>query len=478
MNTITENPLRSLVIPLLLLVALSPALVGADDNSRPLRRIVLISCDTLRADALSCYGNQGTTTTGLDSLASQGTMFLNCSTPMGWTLPAHMAIFTSLAPGAVRVGVEQALPAEVPLLTEILADNGFVCGAMIAENGWMAPKYGFNRGFRQYSDYFSMDPIESWTNKWEFRDDLTAEAPFFLFFHFMDTHSVPVAFENLLPYMTIRDVDRFYHGLKDPLPEKKIRDGKWDLAAYEPELLRKAYDSATFSLDFLHIRPLLSYLRDNGLAEDTMIIMTGDHGEELGEHGGREHDSPFNEVRHVPLLVVWPGVVPTSRVVYDQVNLMDIMPTVLDYAGLPAPELTQGMSLRPLLNEERGFFPARDLLVDGNRLGLGLESSAIIAWHDDALWSLVANTDTTGCAGSFHPAGVTEVLGLYNLDLDPEETDNLQQKFPEIVSSLTERMTEMLADEARLAEVLHSGVSAPIVPLNEEDRRKLKALGY
>lgn len=466
-----------ILLSVLLACGVAPRAAHAEDA--PLRRVVLISCDTLRAASLSCYGNPGTTTTGIDSLVAAGTLFLNCSTPMGWTLPAHMTMLTGLSPAVTRVGTETPLPTTVPTLPEMLEQAGFVCGAFVTENRWMDPDYGFDRGFRQYRAQRQLATVEHWTRQWNFRDDLTAGASFFLFFHFMDNHTVPVDWDFLLPYWAPEGIHRLRHDLPEPPPRVKLtEDERWDLPAYDPDLLHKAYDSTVYSLDETHLRPLLDHFRRNGLADDTMIILTADHGEEIAEHGGYLHDSPYNEVREVPLIIVWPGVVPAGRTVFDPVSLLDIMPTVADYARLQVDTPLQGLSLRPLLSEPRGEIPPRDFLIDGQRRGLALEPSALVALEDDRWWSLVAMTDTTGCAGTFAPARTAEVLGLYDLDVDPSETMNVMDDHPEVVKTLVRRLDARLAEEAALAAEVHDRYEAEILPMGEDEIRALRALGY
>ncbi|MEZ4386344.1 MAG: sulfatase-like hydrolase/transferase [Candidatus Krumholzibacteriia bacterium] len=476
--------LRLLCVLAVALGSLAPATVVADE-APPLRRVILISCDTLRSASLPTYGNSGPlATVGLDSLAGAGTLFLHCTTPMGWTLPAHVAMLTGLSPGAVRAGAEQAVPASVPLLAERLADAGFRCGGFPARNTWLEERFGFARGMLQYRFQDVLAPISAWTRGWAPELGLASgpgDTPFFLFFHFMDTHTATVEFAHRLPYWAIRDIDRFYHGLTEPLPDPRVTpDGRWDLAAYDPDLLRRAYDSTIDSLDLLHLRPLLRHLREADLADQTLLIVTGDHGEEIGEHGGFLHESPHAEVRDVPLILVWPGVVPAGRVVYTPVSLLDIAPTVLDYAGVPAGDLVQGLSLRPLLQDPRGFFPDRDFLIDGHRRGLALEPSALVALEEGAWWSLVAMTDTTGCAGTYEPARTAEVLALYNLDLDPAETRDVLADHPQVAAALRLRLDAALADEARLAAALlgETAGADDRVRLSDEDRRRLRALGY
>lgn len=472
-----------LALVLGLLVTCGPSHAATDDPDRPLRRVVLISCDTLRSASLPSYGNAGPrATTGLDSLVNEGALFLRCTTPMGWTLPAHAAMFTGLAPGVVRVEAETVVPAHVPLLAERLSAAGFLCAGFPAQNHWLEAQFGFDRGMVQYRFQPVLAPIKEWTRGWTFADDLRAapaSASFFLFFHFMDTHTVAPDFDHRLPYWPIRPIDLLYHGVEEPLPDPVLTDaGGWDLPAYDPALLRNAYHASVHSLDDLHLRPLLRHLREQGLMENTLLIVTSDHGEEIAEHGGHEHDSPYGVVRDVPLLMVWPGVIPAGTIVFKPVSLLDLTPTVLDLAGLPAPEVVQGLSLRPLLDGSHGFFPDRDFLIDGHRRGLGLQPSALVGLEQDTWWSLIARTDTTGCAGGFSPARVDSVLGLYDLDRDPDEASDVQADHPGVVAVLRARLDEALADEARLAATLHAGKSVRRVEISDQQRQRLRALGY
>jgi arylsulfatase A-like enzyme len=459
-----------------LLAAVSHA---ATPGHAPLRRVALISCDAVRSASLPTYGNTGpVATTGLDSLLSEGVLFMRCTTPMGWTLPAHASMFTGLSPGAVRVAADQAIPEHVPLLAEVLDGEGFVCAGFPAENHWLEPRFGFGRGMTQYRFQPIFAPARAWTRDWTFAADL-ATRPFFLFFHFMDAHTVPVDDDYLLPYWTMRGIDRHYHGIRDPYPEVALTaDGHWDLAAYPTDLLRRAYHAAIYSLDLHRLRPLLHDLRARGLTDQTMLIVTADHGEEIAEHGGYLHASPYGEVRDVPLLIVWPGVLPAGKVVFTPVSLLDLTPTILDYAGVDAPGPMQGLSLRPLMQDPPGFFPERDFLVDGHRRGLGLQPSALVGLERDTWWSLVASTDTTGCTGSYAPARVDSVIALFDLDRDPRETRDVQAQHPDVVSALRVRLDEALADEARLAATLQTGAAPATISLTDDERRRLRALGY
>ena len=241
------------------LIGLGPPAAAAE--APILRRVVLISCDTLRSASLPTYGNQGPlATTGLDSLASEGTLFLRCLTPMGWTLPAHVAMFSGLPPGLARAGAERPVSTRIRMLAERLAAAGFTCAGVPAENHWLDPRYGFGRGMLQFRFQETLAPIERWTEDWFFAPSLLrdpASASFFLFFHFMDNHTVTTDPAHLLPYWTIRGIDLHYHGVEPPLPPRQLTaEGRWDLPAYDAGLLRRAYHATIHSLDLLRLRPL------------------------------------------------------------------------------------------------------------------------------------------------------------------------------------------------------------------------------
>ncbi len=459
---------------------------SADPTSPPpLRRVVLISCDTLAAKHLPLYGYDTVTTTTLDSLAAWGVLFERCLAPQGWTLSSHLSLLTGLAPGVHRAGKQTALAGTIPLLSEMLVDAGCTAAAFLGVNQWLAADYGFDRGFDIYRFQDLSEETHNWGFSWLHRSLMAQDAPanrwpFFLFLHFMEPHSRPVEHDYLMPYWAPLGIYHHYLGVPDvPPPIQLLPDGQqWDLAAYNPADLRKAYDACVRYWDQERLRPVLAFLRQNGLLSDTLLIITSDHGEEIAEHGGFLHDSPFVEVREVPLVMVWLGRLPAGLRVKTPVSLLDITPTVLDLANLPQPPVCQGISLRPVLEGTAAEPPARDFLIDGQRRGFELHPTALIARVAGTWWSLVATTDTTQTTGNFLPARVDSLLGLFDLAKDPHETRNLLTSHPDIGQELTERLTAALASEAELAKSVHAEGAVEEVDISEETKRQLRALGY
>lgn len=497
----------------------------------PLRRVVLISCDALSASHLRAYarppgpadgprgaggpgaaggsGARGSAafppahTAFFDSLAGEGVLFRRCLAPQGWTLTSHFTMLTGLLPGSHRVGAERPLAASVPLLTETLQAAGFTTGFFPNGNTWLLPTFGYDRGadlYRQFPITGRQVPeVAAWCDGrlGPAAGRAGRQKPFFLFVHFMDAHSrstkepfpywpVPMTHQFALqrsrrPWPPPRFLPEAPPGTAGSVGAGALSDlgeevRQWDLAAYDPALLRHAYDACVTAWDDDRLRRLLRRLERAGHLRETLLVVTADHGEEFAEHGGLLHRQPYAEVREVPLLMIWPGRLPRGAAVEAPVGLVDLAPTVLDLAGLPPLPRTQGVSLRPLLEDPGARLPARDFLVDGHYRGYRRELSALVGEAEGRLWSLVAEIDTTGCAGTFQPERVGAVRGLYDLAADPGERRDLAAAHPAVAADLAARMQQQYAAGARLAQAV-AGAAGPAA-LTAEQKRQLRALGY
>lgn len=512
---------------------------GGRAAGAPLRRVVLISCDALSASHLRAYarstgraggpgpgGWSGTAagaggpaaagsaafppahTAFFDSLTGEGVLFRRCLAPQGWTLTSHFTMLTGLLPGAHRVGAERPLAAGVPLLTETLRTAGFATGFFPNGNTWLLPTFGYDRGADLYRQFpitgRQVAEVAAWCDGrlGPVAGRAGGLKPFFLFVHFMDAHSRST--KEPFPYWPVPMTHQFaLQRSRRPwppprfLPEappgtagggvgalgdlgdlgdlgEEVR--QWDLAGYDPALLRHAYDACVTAWDDDRLRRLLRRLERAGHLRETLLIVTADHGEEFGEHGGFLHRQPYAEVREVPLLLIWPGRLPRGAAVEAPVGLVDLAPTILDLAGLPPLPRTQGMSLRPLLEDPGARLPARDFLIDGHFRGYRRELSALVGEAEGRLWSLVAEIDTTGCAGTFQPERVGAVRGLYDLAADPGERRDLAAAHPAVAADLAARMQQQYAAGARLAQAV-AGAAGPAA-LTAEQKRQLRALGY
>jgi arylsulfatase A-like enzyme/lipopolysaccharide biosynthesis regulator YciM len=307
-------------------------------NSQPLSslppgqkwNVLLISIDTLRADYLKLYNSStGTETPNLQALASEGILFKNAISQIPYTLPSHSTMFTGLYPisHGMKDNVEDILPNNIPTIAEIFKKNGYSTAGFIGSMA-LRRETGLDRGFEYYDDFLSradvrgedlgaierraQDVVFSFQNWFDKRDK---QKPFFSFVHFYDPHDPyepPTQF-----YPAIKTAQEFYKG--------EIR--------YVDSVIGNLFDT----------------LRQRGVWDDTVVIVTSDHGEMLNEHGEYGHGFfLYNPVLHVPLIFHVPGNI-QPRVISDQVQLVDLAPTVLSLTGLPMEKNFQGESLLPLI---------------------------------------------------------------------------------------------------------------------------------
>ncbi|MBI5832924.1 MAG: sulfatase [Armatimonadetes bacterium] len=415
--------------------------------------IVLISCDSLRADHLGLYGYHRPTSPNLDSWAADAVVADNFICPGVPTTPAHTSVFTgqtTLTHGLVshRGGMEPR--AGYPWIPSIFHDNGYLTGA-VDNIKRLLPWYTL--GFEDYIDpsrrfrhvwSIPMSVLNQRTIPWV-REHAGAE-PFFLFVHTWDTHT---------PYLPPLDVRHtFYPG--DPCdpnvdtmrPFRRQyfheRSGEW-LAELERDLgrgpitdtgyLEAIYDACILGLD-QHLTNLLHVLEETGVADDTLVMIFGDHGEMMGSHDIYfDHHGLYEGNIRPPLLCRWPnGGVSGGRRVRQLCQHQDLGATALSAAGFEAPAGVEGLDLLPLLRGEA--------VSDWRGHVLSQECT----WQ--AAWAM--RTDTHKLIASRGPSLHNRpARELYNVVTDPGETDNLYLSEWELAAELENKMEGEIA--ARLA---------------------------
>jgi arylsulfatase A-like enzyme/Flp pilus assembly protein TadD len=391
--------------------------------------LLLVTVDTVRADHIGAYGYGKIETPNFDRLASQGVRFGMAESPVPLTLPAHATILSGLLPfrHGVRNNGAERFPEEPATLATRLAASGYRTGAFIGAFV-LDRRFGLARGFDRYDDDIPREraadldaerPGRIVTDRALAWLAEKSEKPFFAWVHLYDAHA-PYAPPE--PFRT-RYADRPYDG---------------EIAEVDAQLGR-----------------LLAELDRQGVAERTVVVVVGDHGEELGEHGELTHGLLLYEPSlHVPLLLRVPGILPNGWVVETPVSLVDLAPTLAALLERPLPATAS----RPL---------------DGRDLSAQLRQR-----HEPAAEDLYAESLYGTCFG-WSPVfalrrGAMKYIAaprpeLYNLSRDPGESSNLEARLADEGKELASRL-------AALAQ--SGGKAAAPAEMDAEARSRLLSLGY
>lgn len=374
--------------------------------SRNAPNVLLIVLDTVRAQSLSVYGYEKPTTPNLEQFAKSGVRFEHAITTAPWTLPSHASMFTGRWHHELSADWFKPLDDTYPTLAEVLSANGYVTAGFVANTHYGGFEHGLNRGFLYYQDYnkspgqilvsstlgrtlgcgTTLDPgcrLRNALGYYEVpgrksSEDLNEEflgwisqqdrRPFFVFLNYFDAHVplLPAApfDEKFGPTGPRRNPMHLHTGLRLDLDRER-----WHWSPHEIEMERAAYDSVIAQIDS-SLGRLLAEVKKRGLLENTLVIITSDHGEEFGEHNVMTHgNSLYLPSLHVPLLVSFPSKVPAEVNVRKPVSLRDLPATVLDLIGLEdkfrfpgnslarhwlEPTETDGQAEDPLLSEVSG----------------------------------------------------------------------------------------------------------------------------
>jgi arylsulfatase A-like enzyme/Tfp pilus assembly protein PilF len=428
----TDTPFASArLLPSISALLLLVAMAGCGDHSAPpgeIRNVLLISIDTCRADHLSCYGAPRKTTPNLDQLAAEGTLFENAFSPAPITLPAHASMLTGTDPPyhAVHDNTGYRLGPANETLAELLGDRGFVTGAVIGAFV-LDSRFGLDQGFQTYDDRF--DSVLKETSIAHRRgEEVSRHAlswleehyrkPFFLFLHYFDPH---FAYDPPGPFRS---------AFADDLYAGEI--------AYADHCIGQVIEA----------------LQRLGVYDSTLIIVTSDHGEMLGEHGEGTHSYfVYQSAIRVPLIVRVPGSL-NSRRVAESVGLIDLLPTVCGLLGFQPPRDVQGIDLSPTLTG--GISPAAER-------SFYCESMVPATYGCNPLLGLVR--------GRWKYI-LTTRAELYDLAHDYQELENLAAT----------RADERLAMDAELREILNKYARESSreerIDLDEKALQSLRALGY
>ena len=418
---------------------LPPAAPGAPN-------ILVVVMDTVRADHLSLYGYGRETSPHLDALAKQGVVFERDIAPSPWTLGSHASMLTGRYPHEHGVDHEVALDHRYPTLPEIFDEHGYRTGGFSANLYYFARRTGLTRGFLHFDDYFYSAGDMFFRTLWgrilnkyapdspRFDElyarkraplvnqellgwiDQDRSKPFFAFVNYFDIHE---------PYVPVHPYREMFYGapIKEAPPSinqqinRKERPYLYRLSRMSPQDFQHqvdAYDGGIYYVDE-QIAKLFAELEKRGLSQNTLVVITSDHGECLGDHGLLTHwNALYRELVQVPLIYYWPGKIPAGVRIDKAVSGASLPATVLELAGIqshvvfPIPSVAQ-------LWQRPGFDPswADPLAEVGRNLDLPESYPAYHGWLKAIVgpqWHLI----------------VSEKLPpeLYDWTADPEELHN------------------------------------------------------
>lgn len=447
-------PTSSLYASLFCAIALFAS--GCGPGKPPIRNLIIISIDTLRTDHLGAYGHGPPTSPSLDVLAAKAIVFDDAISTAPWTTPAHASLLTGRYPSGHGIrNFEHRLADDVPTLATIMGERGFDTASFVNVL-FLGAGSGLTRGF----DHFAISPskpsragatknmiqdIQGWLNAHR-------ERPVFLFAHFFDVHSNYHSLPRYEAMFVTGEANRF-DGATSQIWDA-VNGKIAPVEPFEAEHLSRLYDAGIRQFDD-ELGKFFDWLRERGWLEDTLVVLTSDHGEEFLDHGGMIHGSShYQELVSVPL-ILYAASLPKGVRVSTPVSLVDLVPTVLGLFDIEAPPEIDGLDLRPLWEggdtEREGKFRDRALLVETGPTHEDLLRSVRKGRH-----KLIVNIAT----------GSRE---LYDLREDPRETRNLADQQPSVTRAL----------EATLEELVGNGqVLEKAAPLSPEMKQRLRALGY
>ena len=439
-----------------------PARAAAKAEVKPARNLIVILIDTLRADHTRVHvPSSRVVAEQLGRIAAEATVFERAWVQENWTKPSTATLLTGLFPTTHQTKTEtNKVPDSVALASQHLKGQGFTTAAFIA-NGYVSGKFGFERGWDAWTNYvregkpnraqFVADDVIAWLDK------RPKEKRFFLYVHTIDPH---------VPYMPPREYLAKYDaepysgqvvGTETAQILEKIKTGAFRPNDRDKRRLEALYDGEISYHDD-HLARMFAAFESTGLLEESLVVVTSDHGEEFFDHGSVGHGhSMYEELLHVPLLILAPAAGEgAGRRTAVEVGLVDVLPTACEILSVPCPAEVEGRSLVPLLRGGAGDFPRAVFseFLDGQRAARMGRYKLIVRGSSTTLFDLVA---------------------------DPVETVDLSDSQPIALAFMREQLGAHLGrfvDAGAGGEARKKRHESEDVRIDAATRAQLEALGY
>lgn len=463
--------------------------------------LILLVMDTQRADNMSCYGYDKPTTPNIDKIACGGVTFTANISPGAWSLSGYASMMTGMYPSSHGADLQhERLEKRYITVPRALSKLGYHT-AGFSTNAWCVTAAGLHRGFSEFHD---TEEVAGWRNRPEVSEALKergeefdegslslvfkllewldarreTEAPFFLFANFGEPHSHYWPCNPYRRRFLPGDVtDGEARGISQDSYAEMM--GQISRSERDWQILRGLYDGETASLD-ARLGILFDYLLETGLLDNTILIITSDHGDEIGEHPPLIHHGwcLYDSIIRVPLIVRFPPIFPPGRKVEPITQTLDIFPTLVEILSVKDDELLRQLQGRSLLNAVRGENQREFAVAERSKHLQGFEriwrrfpEADLRPWN---YWLKAIRTRKHKYI--WRSDGKDE---LYGLEADPDEQHNISNEDPQLVCRMKKMLGDWLAriPQAALDDYLNLGASAG-VSADRDALRRLKQWGF
>jgi choline-sulfatase len=447
----------------------SPAIVVPEvavAKAEPAKSVILLLIDTMRADKLRAYNpNTRVETPALEQFAKEGAMFVNAQAPENWTKPSVASILTGLYPATHGTKQSEArLPDGVLMVSEVFKQAGLKTASFLA-NGYVSDKFGFNQGWDFYTNYIRENKSTTAETVFKEAGDWITKHKDERFFVYIQTIDPHVPYDPPSEFLKKYDPEP-YTGLISPrktpelLEQVKRNPPVVTFTQRDRDHLEALHDGEVTYHDQQFGR-FVERLKQLGLYDQVLFVVTADHGEEFRDHGSFGHGhTVYQELLHVPFMVRRPGVVTAGKRIEETVGTLDISPTILAEAGVAVPEVMEGVDRSEHL---LGRVPARPAVAFSDFLD---DRRVIRAGR----FKLILN-------------GVNPTL--FDLQADPGENQALDAAAHPIAMRYCRVLLGQFLGARNLGDWLSSEQRPPARRFNQENtqidektRQGLKALGY
>ena len=434
----------------------NPVLGGSDPSDRP--DLILISIDCLRADHVGAYGHEPPTTPSLDALAADGALFENTVSVSSWTLPTHMSMLTGMMPIEHGLSRSRKRDPSIPYLPEILSRDGYETIGVVS-GLYLSPTFGYDEGFDVYRALID-EPAENLVAAAKKLFLAEPRRPRFLFLHFFDAH---------WPYLPDKEYLEQAGGRPPEISDliKNVIQRRPPKNNEEIEGTKTLYDGEVAYIDD-HLGRFFEALKQRGLYDDALIVLTADHGEGFYEHELWQHSEIiYNEVTRVPLIVKGPRRTKGVHV-SGLVSQLGIFPTFLDAVGLETPFGHPGLLA---LADDEAPFPERvmsEIIWEANETRGPFVKLAATEGHLKYVATFAGDVDDE----QFVSRLVKEEL--YDLSSDSGEHENLLPDHGDQIGELRSHVRGYL----ELIRRRRAAGNGERIVVDDELAEKLRALGY